>query len=87
MGGQTEIVCLIWTNLQHELLQSRLWTDEIISTTVLAFIFQVRPFYMEDLALQETSLNPDDPDIAKKVQAYCAERVDGMIDKAGTGSN
>ncbi len=43
----------------------------------------VRQFYMEDIVLSETSLNPDDPQIAKKVLAFCAEKVEALLDKAG----
>lgn len=43
----------------------------------------VRPFYMEDVILSETSLNPEDHNISKKVEAYCTEKVESMIEKAG----
>lgn len=43
----------------------------------------VRQFYMEDVVLQETSLDPLDHDIAKKMEAYCQEKVEMLLDKAG----
>ena len=42
-----------------------------------------RQFYFEDLALRETTLDPSDHDIAKKTEAYCQERVESLLDKAG----
>ncbi|XP_013792884.2 double-strand break repair protein MRE11-like [Limulus polyphemus] len=42
----------------------------------------VRQFYIEDIVLSETSLNPEDPDIAERVLEYCCERVENLIDKA-----
>lgn len=42
----------------------------------------VRQFYMEDVILSETSLNPEDHNINKKVEAYCTEKVEAMIEKA-----
>lgn len=38
---------------------------------------------MEDIVLADTSLNPDYPDVTRKVEAYCAEKVNAMIEKAG----
>lgn len=43
----------------------------------------VRQFYMEDVILSETSLDPDDHDISKKVETYCQEKVEMLLDKAG----
>lgn len=43
----------------------------------------VRQFYMEDITLNETTLNPTDPGVMKKVEAYCKERVEMMLIKAG----
>ena len=42
----------------------------------------VRPFCMEDIVLSSTKINPDDPDCANKVEAYCMEKVDAMIEQA-----
>ncbi|XP_033738738.1 double-strand break repair protein MRE11-like [Pecten maximus] len=42
----------------------------------------VRPFYMEDVMLSDTSLNPQDHNIAKKVEAFCSEKVEGLLEKA-----
>lgn len=46
----------------------------------------VRQFYFEDLILSETSLNPEDPKIAVKVEKYCVDKVEEMIDIAGKAS-
>lgn len=43
----------------------------------------VRQFYMEDIVLSETSLEPGDPDIARKVETYCKEKVDTLLETAG----
>ncbi len=43
----------------------------------------VRPFYFEDVVLSETSLDPDDPDICKKVEAFCVEKVEAICDRSG----
>lgn len=43
----------------------------------------VRPFYMEDIVLSDTSLNPDDHNITKQVEAFCSEKVQALLDKAG----
>ncbi|KAK3579518.1 hypothetical protein CHS0354_028347 [Potamilus streckersoni] len=42
----------------------------------------VRQFYMKDVVLSDTSLNPADHDIVKKVEAYCQEVVESLLDKA-----
>ena len=42
-----------------------------------------RQFYFEDIVLRETTLNPADHDIAKKTEAYCHERVEMLLEKAG----
>ena len=43
----------------------------------------VRQFYMEDIVLEDTSLDPLDHDIAKKMEAYVHERVESLLEKAG----
>jgi DNA repair exonuclease SbcCD nuclease subunit len=43
----------------------------------------VRQFYMDDIALCDTTLDPMDHNIAKQVEAYCVERVEALIEKAG----
>ena len=43
----------------------------------------VRPFYIEDIVLCETSLAPNDPEIAKKIEVYCAQKVADLIEQAG----
>jgi double-strand break repair protein MRE11 len=43
----------------------------------------VRQFYMEDVVLSDTSLNPEDHDVIKQVDAYCTEKVESLIEKAG----
>jgi double-strand break repair protein MRE11 len=43
----------------------------------------VRQFYMEDVVLEDTSLNPNDPSVGKKVEAFCQERVEQLIEQAG----
>ena len=35
----------------------------------------VRPFYIEDVVLRESDLDPDDVKLAEKVEAYCVEKV------------
>ncbi|KAL3876816.1 hypothetical protein ACJMK2_034610 [Sinanodonta woodiana] len=50
----------------------------------------VRQFYMQDVVLGDTSLNPADHDVVKKVEAYCQEIVESLLDKAElehTGNN
>ena len=42
-----------------------------------------RQFFFEDIVLKDTSLNPSDHDIAKKVEAYCTEKVECLLEKAG----
>ncbi|XP_052818533.1 double-strand break repair protein MRE11-like [Mya arenaria] len=42
----------------------------------------VRQFYMEDIVLSDTSLNPLDHDIGKKVEAYCQRRVEDLLERA-----
>ena len=42
-----------------------------------------RQFYFEDVVLRETTLDPSDHDIAKKTEAYCHERVEMLLEKAG----
>ena len=43
----------------------------------------VRQFYMEDIVLSETSLDAEDPDVLKKTEAYCVEKVEALLEKAG----
>ena len=43
----------------------------------------VRQFYMEDIILSETSLDHEDPDVVKKTEAYCYEKAETLIEKAG----
>jgi hypothetical protein len=38
---------------------------------------------MEDVVLSDTSLNPEDHDVIKQVDAYCTEKVESLIEKAG----
>ena len=38
---------------------------------------------MEDIVLSETSLDADDPDVLKKTEAYCVEKVETLLEKAG----
>lgn len=42
----------------------------------------VRQFYMEDIMLSDTSLNPEDHNVNKQVEAYCTEKVESLIEKA-----
>ena len=44
----------------------------------------VRTFYMEDIVLCDTSLNPGDPDVVKNVEVYCAQKVTELLEQAGT---
>ena len=43
----------------------------------------VRQFYLEDIVLSNTNINPGDPDVAKKVESYCCRKVEELLDKAG----
>lgn len=43
----------------------------------------VRQFYMEDVVLSETELDPADHDINRKVEDYCVEKVEAILEKAG----
>ena len=43
----------------------------------------VRQFYMKDLVLGDTSIDPEDPDCAKRVSEYCAEKVEMLLETAG----
>ena len=38
---------------------------------------------MEDIVLSETSLDAEDPDVLKKTEAYCVEKVEALLEKAG----
>ncbi|KAL8607335.1 hypothetical protein ACOMHN_039485 [Nucella lapillus] len=42
----------------------------------------VRQFYLEDVVLGDTSLNPCDPSVGKKVEAFCREKVERLLEKA-----
>ncbi|XP_050394505.1 double-strand break repair protein MRE11 [Patella vulgata] len=42
----------------------------------------VRQFYIEDIVLSETTLSPDDHDVSKKVEAYCQQKVENLLQKA-----
>ncbi|XP_052264918.1 double-strand break repair protein MRE11-like isoform X2 [Dreissena polymorpha] len=42
----------------------------------------VRQFYMEDIVLKDTTLDPLDHDIGKKVESYCQKRVEALLEKA-----
>ncbi|XP_045212304.2 double-strand break repair protein MRE11-like isoform X2 [Mercenaria mercenaria] len=42
----------------------------------------VRQFYMEDVILRETNLDPDDHDITKKMEAFCQQKVESLLEKA-----
>lgn len=44
----------------------------------------VRQFYMEDVVLADTTLNPDDVELERKVQVYLKEKIDQLLVKAGT---
>ena len=46
-------------------------------------LHSVRQFYLEDIILKDTTLNPLEQDIGKKLMAYCTEKVENMIEKAG----
>ncbi|XP_029650528.1 double-strand break repair protein MRE11 [Octopus sinensis] len=39
----------------------------------------VRQFYTEDIVLMETNLKPDDLKISKKMEDFCAEKVDSYV--------
>ena len=43
----------------------------------------VRQFYLEDIVLGDTSLNPNDINISKKVEVYCNEKIEALLEKAG----
>ena len=43
----------------------------------------VRQFYMDEIVLSETSLNPNHPEVCKQVEAYCAEKVEEFLERAG----
>jgi len=43
----------------------------------------VRPFYLEDVILSESHINPGDPDVVRKVEMYCAEKVSSLLEKDG----
>ena len=43
----------------------------------------VRQFYMDEIVLSETSINPGDPDATRRVESYCTEKVQYLLDKAG----
>lgn len=42
----------------------------------------VRPFYIKDVDLEETSLNLNEPDSHEKVTEYCSELVEQFLQKA-----
>lgn len=43
----------------------------------------VRQFYTEDIVLMETNLKPEDLKISKKMEDFCAEKVDSYVRLAG----
>lgn len=43
----------------------------------------VRPFCLEDVILRDTSLDPKDANVSKKMIAYCAQKVEDIIDSLG----
>lgn len=43
----------------------------------------VRQFYLEDIVLADTSLDPNNPSVGKKVEALCQEKVKALLEKAG----
>lgn len=43
----------------------------------------VRQFYMENIVLSETSLDPEDQNAVRKVEIFCSEKVEQLIEKAG----
>lgn len=47
------------------------------------FLIIVRQFYMEDVVFSETELNLVDYDIDRKVEVYCFEKVEVILEKAG----
>jgi len=47
----------------------------------------VRQFYMDEIVLSETAINSGDPDATRKVENYCTEKVQHLLDKAGNTKN
>jgi double-strand break repair protein MRE11 len=47
----------------------------------------VRQFYFEDIVMQETSLEPGDTNVDQKMQAFCEEKVEMLISRAGEGAS
>jgi double-strand break repair protein MRE11 len=43
----------------------------------------VRQFYMDEIVLSETKISPGDPDATRKVETYCTEKVQQLLDRAG----
>ncbi|KAK7112168.1 double-strand break repair protein MRE11-like [Littorina saxatilis] len=42
----------------------------------------VRQFYLEDVVLADTTLNPNDPNVGRKIEAFCREKVEALLEKA-----
>uniref|UniRef100_A0A8C4NED6 Double-strand break repair protein MRE11 n=1 Tax=Eptatretus burgeri TaxID=7764 RepID=A0A8C4NED6_EPTBU len=40
----------------------------------------VRPFHLEDVVLAETRINSDDPDATHRVEKYCIEKVETLLE-------
>jgi len=43
----------------------------------------VRPFYLEDVVLSESHINPGEPEVVRKVETFCAEKVSSLLEKDG----
>ncbi|ESO84026.1 hypothetical protein LOTGIDRAFT_108504 [Lottia gigantea] len=42
----------------------------------------VRQFYIEDVVLSDTTLDPNDHDVGQKVESYCQQKVENLLLKA-----
>lgn len=43
----------------------------------------VRQFYFEDMTLSETNIKPEDPNCVKKIESYCSEKLEELLEQAG----
>lgn len=43
----------------------------------------VRQFYFEDITLSETNIKPEDPNCVKKIESYCSEKLEELLEQAG----
>lgn len=43
----------------------------------------VRQFYLMDIVLSETHIKPEDPNSVKKIEKYCSEKMEELLEQAG----